>query len=682
MAVPYTFQTATGSIPLSQLDSNFSTAITIGNTAVILGETITTINNLSLANVTISSVASAFPNNYLANSNVIVGTTTLTLGSTVTSINGLSLSNVTISSGNVTISNVTTTNVSATTANISGTANVGTLVVIGNATVGGNVTATGNVTAYKIIPTGSSVTGNGLYLPAANSVGISTNGASAVYIDANQNVGINTTAVTARRVSIGGSMTGSTGAYGLLTAPTIQPDVTVNALLNASQGATAANGGTPYTITNIVAYQAAQGTFNADSTVTNQTGFGVTSTLTGATNNYGFRGQLASATGRFNLYMDGTANNYLAGSLGIGSPTLTQYNLRLSKNITGAATSYGVSVDGTIQSDVTGTAVGYASTIATQAAAFPLTNLVHFYTNGSTIGAGSNVASQFGYYVSNALTGASSNYGFYSLLAAPTSGISTTGTITSISSSTTTVTVNHNAITYTNGQVVTITATANATALTSGATCTILTVGTTDFTLIGAASNTVGVSFTASGVGTGTGTVTLNVQGSGKTVAGAASGSFTYTTTTSQTFAAVTVLTGSVTVSTRYNLYMAGTAQNAFSGDVLIFGAGALGYTTGSGGTTTQLTSRTTGVTLSKTNGAITMFTAVGSTVAATFTVTNTLVAATDTIIVNQKSGTNLYIFLVTAVAAGSFNITFYTTGGIASDAPVINFSVIKAVTA
>lgn len=40
---------------------------------------------------------------------------------------------------------------------------------------------------------------------------------------------------------------------------------------------------------------------------------------------------------------------------------------------------------------------------------------------------------------------------------------------------------------------------------------TILTVGTTDFTLIGAASNTVGVVFVATGVGTGTGTATTNV---------------------------------------------------------------------------------------------------------------------------------------------------------------------------
>jgi hypothetical protein len=118
------------------------------------------------------------------------------------------------------------------------------------------------------------------------------------------------------------------------------------------------------------------------------------------------------------------------------------------------------------------------------------------------------------------------------------------------------------------------------------------------------------------------------------------------------------------------------------SGNVLVTNPAGLGYGTGAGGTVTQGTSRTTGVTLSKPTGAITMFSAAGSIVAATFTVTNTLVAATDTIILNQKSGTNLYVLLVTAVAAGSFNITFYTTGGVATDAPVINFTLIKGVTA
>ena len=47
MAVPYTFGSATTSIPLSQLDSNFATTITLGNTAVQLGNTITNLTGVS-----------------------------------------------------------------------------------------------------------------------------------------------------------------------------------------------------------------------------------------------------------------------------------------------------------------------------------------------------------------------------------------------------------------------------------------------------------------------------------------------------------------------------------------------------------------------------------------------------------------------------------------------------------
>ena len=63
MAVPYTFGSATTSIPLSQLDSNFATAITLGNTAIQLGNTVTTLNNMTLGNVTISSGTSNIQTN-------------------------------------------------------------------------------------------------------------------------------------------------------------------------------------------------------------------------------------------------------------------------------------------------------------------------------------------------------------------------------------------------------------------------------------------------------------------------------------------------------------------------------------------------------------------------------------------------------------------------------------------
>ena len=107
----------------------------------------------------------------------------------------------------------------------------------------------------------------------------------------------------------------------------------------------------------------------------------------------------------------------------------------------------------------------------------------------------------------------------------------------------------------------------------------------------------------------------------------------------------------------------------------------AIGYAAGAGSTVTQSSSRTTGVTINAYSGAITLVSAAGSTSWQSFTVTNSKVAATDTIIVNQKSGTDLYRTHVTAVAAGSFRITFATTAGTTTEQPVFNFVVVKGST-
>lgn len=107
-----------------------------------------------------------------------------------------------------------------------------------------------------------------------------------------------------------------------------------------------------------------------------------------------------------------------------------------------------------------------------------------------------------------------------------------------------------------------------------------------------------------------------------------------------------------------------------------------IGYGTGAGGAVTQTISRTTGVTLDKAAGAITLVSAAGSATWQSFTVTNSTVAATDTVVVNQKSGTDLYMIHVTNVAAGSFQITFATTGGTTTEQPVFNYAVVKSVAA
>lgn len=112
---------------------------------------------------------------------------------------------------------------------------------------------------------------------------------------------------------------------------------------------------------------------------------------------------------------------------------------------------------------------------------------------------------------------------------------------------------------------------------------------------------------------------------------------------------------------------------------------GGLGYGPGAGGAVTQITSKATGVTLNKICGTITTHNAsLAAGAEVSFTVTNSVVAAGDTIIANIASGAtvNTYMISVTAVAAGSFRIGLTNVGATLGEALVINFAVIRAVSA
>lgn len=93
----------------------------------------------------------------------------------------------------------------------------------------------------------------------------------------------------------------------------------------------------------------------------------------------------------------------------------------------------------------------------------------------------------------------------------------------------------------------------------------------------------------------------------------------------------------------------------------------------------TQGTSRTTGVTINSPVGTITLFSAAGSATWATFTVTNSFVAAGDVIDITQQTGANLYQAVVTATGAGTFNVSISAFSGTATEAPVFNFAITKA---
>ena len=108
MAVPNIFANVTTSIPLSQLDTNFATPITLGNASLYLGNTTTSVGNLTLTNVTISSgnitgttitlANGSVTNAMLANSTATLGNTTITLGSTTSNVGNLTLTNATVNS--------------------------------------------------------------------------------------------------------------------------------------------------------------------------------------------------------------------------------------------------------------------------------------------------------------------------------------------------------------------------------------------------------------------------------------------------------------------------------------------------------------------------------------------------------------------------------------------------------
>ena len=112
----------------------------------------------------------------------------------------------------------------------------------------------------------------------------------------------------------------------------------------------------------------------------------------------------------------------------------------------------------------------------------------------------------------------------------------------------------------------------------------------------------------------------------------------------------------------------------------------AVGYSTGTGGTVTQATDKSTGVTLNKRCGQITMNgAALAAAAEVSFTLTNSTVAATDVVMVSIASGATAGAYSVQcdATAAGSCRISVgnRSTGSL-SEAIVLNFVVIKSVAA
>jgi hypothetical protein len=132
------------------------------------------------------------------------------------------------------------------------------------------------------------------------------------------NVGIGAAAADNQKLNISGTMpvlSGNTNSFGSVVAPTIPSSIT-----NAARGYYSSfdTEAASFTVNEVQHFFAIQGSIGAGSTVTNRYGFYVHSSFNNGTNNYGFYSNIASGANRWNLFCNGTAENYVANNLKIG----------------------------------------------------------------------------------------------------------------------------------------------------------------------------------------------------------------------------------------------------------------------------------------------------------------------------------------------------------------------------
>lgn len=129
-------------------------------------------------------------------------------------------------------------------------------------------------------------------------------------------VGFGSAPLAGRTIDVPFGITGSVNGAGVFSRGAYQSDVTSLGRVFAAQTNTAA---ASFTLSNLYGYDVRQGTFGAGSTVSVQIGHYADSSLTGATNNYGFYSAIAAGTNRFNFYAAGSAPNYFAGNTTVGA---------------------------------------------------------------------------------------------------------------------------------------------------------------------------------------------------------------------------------------------------------------------------------------------------------------------------------------------------------------------------
>lgn len=114
-----------------------------------------------------------------------------------------------------------------------------------------------------------------------------------------------------------------------------------------------------------------------------------------------------------------------------------------------------------------------------------------------------------------------------------------------------------------------------------------------------------------------------------------------------------------------------------------VYCSSEIGYSADAQGAVTQATDKSTGVTLNKSAGRITMNNAaLAANTAVSFTLTNSFISAADAIIVNVSGGGTAaaYTTYISSMSAGSAVVTLRNlTGSSLSEAVIINFAILHS---
>lgn len=185
----------------------------------------------------------------------------------------------------------------------------------------GETIASGQYSAWKL-----------QYRSAGGAINSYTGFSDAISVDFNGNTTLgaattNTVTVTGY-MGVGGAATAdrSINILGTSTASNTTQEG-IRSAFTANSTATAAVRGfvsvpttqaAAFTVSNMAGFWAAAPSLGAGSVVTNLHGIYIAN-QTGGTNNYGITSLVSSGTDKYNIYASGTANNYFAGNVGIGT---------------------------------------------------------------------------------------------------------------------------------------------------------------------------------------------------------------------------------------------------------------------------------------------------------------------------------------------------------------------------